>query len=98
MAEPNLFADVQHRSFVALAFADHDLSAHWNGVHYFAHSFDGHVIGVFTIALPHSLRGSDPSGFDYAQKIEPQLVLHLSFTHMNPPVFVLTGSKLIKGT
>jgi hypothetical protein len=37
------------------------------------------MVGIFSIALPHGVRTGNGGGFDHAQKIQPQLLLHLSF-------------------
>src|ERR1700727_1053707 len=72
--QANFFADVEHRSFVAFAFADHDSPVHLYGVHRFAHGFDGDV----AIAKTHRARSGDRAVFDDTQKFQAKLLFHFS--------------------
>ena len=67
---PDLLADVQHRRFVALAFADDDRAVDRHRVHRAAHRFDRRLIGPMTIALPHRVRARDGGLFDDAKELE----------------------------
>jgi len=45
------------------------------------------MVGVFAFALSHGVRGSDGGGFYHSQEVQSQFVLHLSFSHRDPPVY-----------
>src|ERR1700686_5314970 len=64
--QADFLADVQHGSFVALAFADDDGAVHLYGVHGFAHGFHGDFIGFVAVAETHGARGGDGGRFDDA--------------------------------
>src|SRR5215813_10350450 len=81
MTHPYFLSDVKHRGVVAFAFADHDLPAHRDGIHNLAHGLDCYMVRILSVTLTHCLRRSDAGSFDYPQKIEPELVLHLPFPH-----------------
>src|SRR5687767_558706 len=68
-------ADVEHRRFVAFAFANHDAPAHRHRLHHFTHRLDGDLIRVFSVALAHRARRGDCRRLTYAQEIERQLTL-----------------------
>ena len=76
--EADFFADVKHGSFVAFAFTDDDDAVHLQGVHGFAHGFDGDFVGFVTITETHGAGGGDGGVFDDAQKFETQLRFHES--------------------
>ena len=87
IAAADLFADIEHRSLVAFAFADDDAAAHRHGVHHLAHRFDRDVVGVFAVALAHRLGRFDRRRLGHTQKIERQFafsfdVFHLIFLRM----------------
>ena len=87
VAEADLFADVKHWRFVALALADDYLAAHGYGVHRFAHGLYGDMVGVFPVALPHGLRRGNGRRLNHPQKIESKLVLHSPLAHRKSSIF-----------
>jgi len=66
----DFFTDVEHRRFVALAFADHDLARNQYRVKCLAHCVHGRLVGDFFIALTHLPGCSKRSGFGNANKFE----------------------------
>jgi hypothetical protein len=74
--EADFLSDIQHGSFVALAFADDDGAVHLYGVHGFAHGFDRYFIGFVAIAETHGARGGDGGRFYDAKKFETELRFH----------------------
>ena len=73
----DFFADVEHGSFVALAFADHDGAAHGNGVHGLAHGLGGNLVGEFALALAHGAGGGDGRSFHHAQESGSQIAFDI---------------------
>ncbi len=71
--ETDLLADVQHRRFVALAFADDDGAVDRHRVHHLAHRLDGDLVRLVTVALPHRVRARDGRLFDDAEKFEGKI-------------------------
>ena len=71
--EPDLFADVQHRRFVALAFADHDRPVDRHRVHHLPHRLDGRLIGFVAVALAHRVRARDRGLLDDAEELEREV-------------------------
>ena len=87
--QPNFFADIQHRRFVALAFPDYDCSVHLYRVHRFAHGLNGHFIGFVAVAESHCSCRRNRRVFHYAQKIQAELFFHEFFSPIFPTrVFV----------
>jgi hypothetical protein len=65
----NALADVEHRSLIALAFADDDVA---RDLHFFkgsAHRLNGGLIGSFAIALAHGSGGGNGGFFDDMDEI-----------------------------
>ena len=73
----DFLADVEHGSFVALAFADDDGAAHGDGVHGLPHRLGGHLIGELAFALAHGVGGGDGRHFDHAQKSRRQVAFNV---------------------
>ena len=73
MDQPDLLADVEHRRFVALAFADDDRAVDRHRVHHLAHRLDGHLVGLVAVALPHRVRARDRGLLDDAKKLERKI-------------------------
>ena len=71
--QADLFADVEHRRLVALAFADDDGAVDRHRVHHLAHRLDGDLVGLVTVALPHRVRARDGGLLDDAQKFEREV-------------------------
>ena len=71
--ESDLLADVQHRRFVALAFADDDGAVDRHRVHHTAHRLDGDLVRAVPIALTHRVRARDRRLFDDAEEIEGEI-------------------------
>ena len=67
---PDLFADVEHRRFVALALADDDGPVDRHEVHLAAHRFHRHVIRFVSIALAHRRGARDGCLFDDAKEVQ----------------------------
>jgi hypothetical protein len=72
----HLFTDEQHGSFITLAFADHDCAVHSDGIHFRAHGFDGHLVGLMAVSKAHCVRGGDRGTFDDAQKFQAECFFH----------------------
>ena len=68
--QADLFADIEHRGFVALALADHDGAVHFHLIHSFAHGFHGDFIRFVAVAKSHGARGGNGAVFDHAQKFQ----------------------------
>jgi hypothetical protein len=68
------FADVQHRSFVALALADDDGARDRHILKCSPHGLDGGVVGPVAVALTHGPRGGDRSFFHDTNQFERQLL------------------------
>ena len=66
----DLLADVEHRRFVALAFADHDGAGDRQRVERLAHGFDGGVVGGMFVAAADLFGGSNRCGFGHAHRFE----------------------------
>ncbi len=71
-AAADLFADEQHRRFVALAFANNDGAADRQFVERGAHRFDGGGIGGLFVAAPDQRRGRDRCSFGNADHFEDE--------------------------
>ncbi len=69
LRQADLLADVQHRRFVALAFADDDRAVDRHRVHLAAHRFDGHLVGAMAIALAHRVGAGNGGLFGDAKKL-----------------------------
>jgi hypothetical protein len=69
-------ADVQHRRFVALAFANDNRSVNRHMVQHPAHRLDRHLIRLVPVALPHRLGARDRRLFDDAQEFEGEIGIH----------------------
>src|SRR5690606_28091992 len=68
------FADIEHRRFVALAFADDDAALHRHGVERRAHGVDGGLVGGLLIAPAGQLGGRDRGGDRHARCREREIV------------------------
>src|SRR5262249_54764090 len=82
VTKPHFFTYIEHRGFVALAFANNDLAPHWHGVHRLAHGLDRHVIGILALAHAHRPGRGHRSSLYNPQAVEPQLVLHHPLCHI----------------
>src|SRR5258708_13501748 len=85
-----LLANIEHGSFVALAFADHDGPAHGHGVHAFAHRFGGDFICFMAVPQTHGIGGTRRPLFPTPNKIHPHRLPHtcpslLSSAFFSPP-------------
>ena len=69
LRQADLFADVEHRRLVALAFADDDGAVDRHGVHLAAHRLDRHLIGAVAIALAHRVGARDGGLFGDAKEL-----------------------------
>ena len=72
-AHADPLADVEHRRFVALALADDDRAVDRHRVHLVPHRFDGDLIGLVPIALPHRVRAGDRRLLDDPDEVERQI-------------------------
>jgi hypothetical protein len=70
MGHADPFADVQHRRFVALTFADDDRPVDRNGVHHLSHRLDSHLIGMMAVALSHRVRTGNCRLLDDAKEFQ----------------------------
>ncbi len=66
-------ADIQHGSFVALAFADHDVSGDGHIFKGAAHGLHGGMIGAGAVALSHGAGGRDGGFLHHARHLERQV-------------------------
>ena len=73
LTQPDLLADVEHRRFVALAFADDDGAVDRHRVHHLAHRLDGDLVGLVAVALAHRVRARDGRLLDDAEKFEREV-------------------------
>ena len=69
LREADLFADVEHRRFVTLAFADDDGAVDRDGVHFAPHRLNGNLIGTMAIALAHGVCAGNGGLFGDAKKL-----------------------------
>ena len=74
-ADPDLFADIQHRRFVTLAFADHHGAVHIERVERLAHRFDRGGISRFLVPAPDQLRRCNCRRFGHAHQFQHQHAL-----------------------
>ena len=79
-AAAHLLADVEHRRLVALALADDDRAVDRHGVHHLAHRFDGDLVGLVAVALPHRVPARNRGLFDHPEKLEREIGVHYTFT------------------
>ena len=70
IAGADFFADVKHRGFVTLAFADHHDARDVEHVKLFAHRVDGGLVGGFLITLADQLGRGQRGGFGNAGEAE----------------------------
>ncbi len=68
----DLLADVEHRCFVALTFADDDGAVHVEVVECHAHRFDSGSVSRFFVAASNQLRGGDGGRFGDAHHLKHQ--------------------------
>ena len=73
MSHADLFADVQHRGFVALTFADDDCAVDRHTVHYPPHRLHSDLIGLVAVALPHRMRAGDRRLFDDPEEFQRKI-------------------------
>src|SRR6267143_144747 len=90
-----LFADVQHRRFIALAFTNHNRPVNLHRVHRLAHRFHGHFIGVVPVAESHRARRRNRRVFHHAQKIQAKLFFHPSLSSILGSAGILVGDFLL---
>ena len=69
-AFPDLFADEQHRRFVALAFSDDDAPGDLHLAELGAHGFHGGAVGGVAFAPAHEARGCKGSLLRHVYEIE----------------------------
>ena len=72
----DLFADVEHRRFVAFALANHDRAVDGQLVHRLPHGFDGGLVGLVTVALPHREGRGDRGLLDNVQEMKGKVGVH----------------------
>src|SRR5439155_4814306 len=77
-ARADLLADVEHRRFVALAFADHDGAADVDVVERLPHRGDGGLVCGVLVAAPHPAGAREAGGFGNADEIEANVAIHRS--------------------
>ncbi len=70
---PYALADIQHRRFIALAFADHDGSGDGHFFKGVAHGLHRGMIGTGAVALSHGARGRDGGFLHHARHLERQM-------------------------
>ena len=66
----DLLADVQHRRFVTLAFADDDPTVERDLVHRATHCFHGRSVCLVVLTVAHPVGRCDRGGFRNAHKFE----------------------------
>ena len=66
-------ADIQHRRFIALAFADHDVSGDRHIFESAAHGLHRGMIGTGAVALSHGARGRDGGFLHHARHLKRQM-------------------------
>jgi hypothetical protein len=69
-------AHVKHRRLVALSLADDDRATHLEPVQLLAHRFDGHLVGVLSLAVAHRPCRGDGCFFGDAQKADLETGFH----------------------
>ncbi len=70
MDHADLFADVEHRRLVTLALADDDRAVDRHGIHHTAHRFDGDLVRLVPVTLPHGMRAGNGGLLDDTQELE----------------------------
>ena len=88
----DLFADIEHRRLVALAFTDDDGTVHVEFVESLAHRFDRRVIRGFLVTAADQFGGGDCGSFGYAHHFQYKNTIEyivgglgfLSFSHRSP--------------
>ncbi len=71
------FADVEHRRFIAFAFANHDRAVHGNGVHDFAHAFSSDFVREMAVALTHGAGRCNRGLFHDTQELEREVAFNV---------------------
>ena len=71
----DFLADIEHRRFIHLAFADDDGAVDGDGVEGLAHGFNGRTIGFVFLAAADPARGGDGGGFGDADEFEGQIAI-----------------------
>lgn len=69
-AGADLFADIQHRCFVDLAFADHDAAIDIHFVEHDAHGVDRRTVGGVLVAASQPFVARQRGGFGNAGKFD----------------------------
>ena len=72
----DLLADIEHRRFVALAFADDDGAVDGKIVERVAHGFDGGVVGGAFVAAADLARRLNGGRFRDTHRFESELAVH----------------------
>ncbi|GHC78813.1 hypothetical protein GCM10010136_30850 [Limoniibacter endophyticus] len=67
---PHLFADIEHRRFVTLSFADYDAAADRQTIEFGAHGIDGSLIRRFLITPSAQACGSYGRALRNANKLK----------------------------
>ena len=77
LAGPDLFADVEHRRLVALAFTDHHGAFDIEAVERLAHRVDRGLVGRLLVAASHQPRGRQRRHFGHPDCFEREIAIHL---------------------
>ena len=77
----DLLADVEHRRFIALAFADDDLAIDVQLVQGVTHRVDGGLVGGHLVATPQHRPRGDGGGFGHANGVQDQRAVQGVRTH-----------------
>ena len=70
LRQPDLLTDVEHRRFVALAFADHDRAVDRQRIESFAHGVDRRLVRGFFIAASGPARAIQRRRFRYTNSLQ----------------------------
>ncbi len=88
----DLFADIQHRRLVALAFADHHGAVDREAVQPGAHRIDRRLVGRLFVAAPHQPRRRQRRQFGDAHNLEREIAIHMRHVgHSFPPLSITIG-------
>ena len=72
-AHADLLADVEHRRFVALTFADDDRAVDRDRVERLAHRLDRDLVRLVPVALAHGVGAGDRRLLDDAEEVEREI-------------------------
>ena len=78
IARAHLLADIQHRRFVAFAFADHHRTRDIQAVQRIPHGVDGDLIGHPFVPAAHLTRCRKRRSFGDAHHFQRQIAIHLA--------------------